>query len=423
MKYRLSLKPPGYSIQRFRRGCTAALWALVVLWLPISRLAASSDALSRALALPKASLIAEEQGRPVIVHQADRPMVPASTMKIITALAAIQRWGLHHHFHTDFYRSADGWLWAKGYGDPYLVSMELDAIAAALKEQGVRSVAGIGTDDNYFSPEVEIAGRSFSNNPYDAPVTALAANFNTVDVRRSGGSWRSAEAETPLTPLAMTLAERLGAGESRVNLRERELGVRYFGELLAAKLTTAGIEVGSSLRQGRVPADAKRIYRHANSRDLRSVLTAMLKYSNNFIANDLFLLLADHGDGRPVSMPEAQHSAANWVDKTFGWQDYRIEDGAGLSHGNRLSARQLLAAVKAFAAYRDLLPEHGGHVFAKTGTLTGVSCYAGFVHRHGHWEPFSLMINQAVAHDFRFHVADALADIPELERLCQDGSC
>ena len=384
---------------------------------------ASPDALSQALALPKAGLIAEEGGRVVIAKQADQPMVPASTMKILTALAAIQRWGLDHRFHTDFFRSPDGWLWAKGYGDPYLVSQELASIAEALKQQGVRSVAGIGTDDSYFAPDVEISGRSDSDNPYDAPVTALAANFNTVSVVRSGDEVRSGEAQTPLTPLVRTLGARLAPGENRVNLKEREYAARYFGELLAAKLEEAGIEVGQGLRNGRVPSQAERIYRHHSSRDLRNVIAAMLKYSNNFIANELFLLLGDRGDGQAMSMARAQGSAAAWVEKTFGWRGYRIEDGAGLSRGNRLSARQLLEAVKSFAPYRDLLPQHDGRILAKTGTLSGVSCYAGFVQRNGRWEPFSLLINQPVAHNFRLAVADALARAPDLGRLCSDLFC
>lgn len=384
-------------------------------------LTGSADALSRALALPKASLVAEEDGRPAIRHQADQPMIPASTMKILTALAAIERWGLDHHFHTDFYTSADGWLWVKGYGDPYLVSQELDRVAQELQQRGVHSLAGIGTDDSYFSADVEISGRSSSSNPYDAPVTALAANFNTVDVVRAGGEVHSAENQTPLTPLARSLASQNGGG--RINLKERDLAVRYFGELLAAKLSAAGIAVGSELRQGRVPTGAKQIFRHHNSRDLRNVLTAMLKYSNNFIANDLFLLLGDRGDGRPVSMAAAQGAAAAWVQKTFGWHGYHIEDGAGLARENRLSARQLLDAVKAFTPYRELLPEHGRQVLAKTGTLTGVSCYAGFVQRQGRWEAFSLMINQPVAHDFRLQVADALAKSPSLKQVCVDLAC
>jgi len=406
-----------------RRICRTACAAVVTMLLASGPAQAAADPLARVLALPKASLVLEEQGRVVIARNPDHPMVPASTMKILTALAAIERWGLGHRFHTDFYRSADGWLWVKGYGDPYLVSEELERIAVALKARGVQSVAGIGTDDSHFAPDIEIAGRSSTNNPYDAPVTALAANFNTLELVRGRDGIRSAESQTPLTPLAQELGRRLQPGADRVNLKERGIAVRYFGELLRAKLEQVGIAVGGGLRNGHVPAGAERVYRHHNSHDLRTVLAAMLEYSTNFIANDLFLLLGDEGDGGPLTMAKAQRAAMAWVDRRFGWRGHRVEDGAGLSPGNRLSARQVLEAVKAFAPYRDLLPRQNGRVQAKTGTLTGVSCYAGFVQRDGGWAPFSLLINEAVPYGLRLEVADALATTDDVAALCRRGGC
>jgi D-alanyl-D-alanine carboxypeptidase/D-alanyl-D-alanine-endopeptidase (penicillin-binding protein 4) len=196
----------------------------------------------------------------------------------------------------------------------------------------------------------------------------------------------------------------------RINLRERGLALRYAGELLAAKLAAAGVAVGGGLRSGRMPAGAERIYRHLGSRDLREVIASMLEYSNNFIANDLFLLLGDAGDGQPVTTAKAQRAAQAWAREAFGWDDHRIEDGAGLSTGNRLTARQLLAAVKRFGPHRDLLPRQNGRVRAKTGTLSGVSTYAGFVQRNGDWVPFSLLINQAAPPALRLEVADELAE-------------
>lgn len=360
--------------------------------------------------LSKASLLVQEGGRALVAHNPDRPMVPASTMKVLTALAALETWGRGHRFETDFYTDGAGWLWVKGMADPYLVSEELDRIAQGLKSKGVREVKGIGLDDGFFAPDVEIAGRSASDNPYDAPVTALAANFNTVSLVRTGSKVTSAEPQTPLTATARRLAEGGGPGKKRVNLKQRSVAVGYFGEVLAAKLRAAGIQVGEGQRNAPLPSGAKRVYRHQNSRTLAEMVEPTLDYSNNFIANALFLHLASPEGKAQVSMAGAQRAMTDFARKRFGWRDFTIEDGAGLSRGNRLSARQLVEVMEAFAPYRDLMPVQDGNseVRAKTGTLRGVSCYAGYVRRGGAWEPFALMINEPVDYTLRLRVASAL---------------
>ncbi|MBK1719729.1 D-alanyl-D-alanine carboxypeptidase/D-alanyl-D-alanine-endopeptidase [Thiocystis violacea] len=389
------------------------LWlaALLLPTLLASTVAAAPDPLAQVKGLGQASLLVKEHGQDVIAYQADVPRVPASTMKVLTAFAALETLGRDFRFRTDVFQDADDWLWIKGYADPYLVSEELDRMVAAIGQAGVRRVAGIGLDDGFFSPDVEIAGRSSSNNPYDAPVTALAANFNTLNLVRDGDRIRSAEPQTPLTATGRRFGQSGPAGKQRVNLRERDIALRYFGELLAAKLEGAGIQVGEGSRNGPVPAGARRIHRHANSRTLAEMIEPMLKHSNNFIANALFLRLAEpEGRGR-VSMVAARQRMTDFARRRLGWRDFAIDDGAGLSRANRLSARQLVDLVEAFAPYRDLMPEQDGNpsVRAKTGTLRGVSCYAGYVRRQGEWASFALLINQPVDYNLRRRVASGLA--------------
>lgn len=373
-------------------------------------LAATVDPVAQVQTLAQASLLLQEQGRDTIAYHADEPRIPASTMKLLTAYAALETWGRDYRFQTDFLRDDAGWLWVKGYADPFLVSEELDRVVSALKSKGLTSVSGIGLDDSFFAPDVEIAGRSSSDNPYDAPVTALAANFNTLNLIRKGDQISSAESQTQLTPTGRRLGLAGAAGVQRINLKERRTAVTYFGELLAAKLADAGVRVSGPLKIAPTPRGARSFYRHTDTRTLAEMIRPMLKFSSNFIANALFLRLAEPTGARPVSMTAARRAMTDFARRHFGWTDFTIEDGAGLSRGNRLSARQLVAILDAFVPYRDLLPEQEGNpaVRAKTGTLTGVSCYAGYVRRGGAWAPFALMINQPVDYELRRRVATKL---------------
>jgi D-alanyl-D-alanine carboxypeptidase/D-alanyl-D-alanine-endopeptidase (penicillin-binding protein 4) len=393
-----------------------ALRCALSLLLLLAATAVSADPIARAVSLSNASLVVEEGGRLVIAANADRPMVPASTMKLITALAAIERWGLDHRFSTAFYLGSDGRLWVKGFGDPYLVSEELDSAIVALKRQAVRDLAGIGLDDSLFAADDRIPGRSSSDNPYDAPVTALAVNFNTVNVQVSGGRVSSAEAQTPITATAARLGKGMGNGKQRVNLKTRANALAYFGELLEAKLKAAGVRVDGGVEIGRLPTGARKLYTHRNSRTLETVLTNMLEYSTNFVANSLFLSLGEQGGSS--SMAASQRVMEAWARRKFGWSNFSIEDGAGLSRGNRISGAQMIDVLNAMAPYRRLVPQqdNNANVRAKTGTLRGVSCYAGWVRRGGAWVPFSLLINQPVDYGFRQQVASALAGAASLAR-------
>ena len=149
----------------------------------------------------------------------------------------------------------------------------------------------------------------------------------------------------------------------------------------------------------------------------------MMASSSNFIANTLFIYMADDGNGNRLEMGKARASMKRWIDRNFGWKNYSVIEGSGLSRGNKLSARQMLEVVKAFEPYRELLPRYKGKVRAKTGTLRGVSCYAGFVNRKGEWQPFCLLINQQVSGSFRKQVAEAMADNNKLPAICDSVKC
>lgn len=378
--------------------------------------------------LPNASLLLEENGKAVLSKRADKPMVPASTLKLVTALAAIDKLGLKYRFTTDFHLDSKKQLWVIGSGDPFMVSEELDLVVAALKKKGLKKIKAIVLDGSRYGKDLFVDGRSDTDNPYDAPLSALATNFNTVAFKRSKkkGLYQ-AEPQTPLTKTARELAaiKLKRNGSNRVNLKTRKRAETYFGELLAVKLQQAGVKVqsGEKIRFATWEGEGRPYYRHKNSMNLAKLVKSMLASSSNFIANTLFLYMADKGNGNTLQMGDARVNMKRWIDRKFGWKSYLVIEGSGLSRGNKLSARQMLQAVKAFEPYRDLLPRYKGKVRAKTGTLRGVSCYAGFVNRKGDWQPFCLLINQQVHRNFRKNVAEAMAGNNKLPRICDSSKC
>ena len=348
--------------------------------------------------------------KPDLQHEirADLPLIPASTLKLLTALLALETWGADRRFVTDFDLDENNYLWIKGYGDPFLISEELDLIVAALKKKGLRKVKGIGIDDSYFSRDIKVDGQSQTDNPYDASLSALAANFNTLNLIRDKHGIHSAEAQTPLIPLMKSLGQKLSNGTHRVNLGKPELSKRYFAEILTAKLREAGISVGKQLITGNIPDTLNPYYRHLNSHDLAEIISAMLQYSNNFIANQLFLLLGVEAMGAPASMEKSQTMVDKKIQTKFSWQGHIILEGSGLSRDNRLSARQLIDILEHFHPFRDLLSHQNEQILAKSGTLKGISTYAGYLQKNQKWVPFVIMINQPVEYNFRKRVAKTL---------------
>ncbi len=344
-------------------------------------------------------LLLDSAGETLDGCHADRPLVPASTIKILTAWLALTHWSADFRFSTEFYLDEDQLLWVRGLGDPMLVSEELASIAQALKAAGLRMVSGIGVDTSYYGNGIEIPGRSGSDNPYDAPVAALAVNFNTVNLRREHGKLQSAETQTPLTQTARKLGRRVGSKAQRINLRNAQDSGIYFAEILRRKLLDADVEVAGVIRQGLVPKTATRLYHHDNSRSLPDVVKAMLQYSTNFIANQLFLNLGAEAYGPPATMEKAVRHARREIVAAFGWQDFRIVEGAGLSRSNRLTARQLTELLQAFQPWKALLPKRGG-VYAKTGTLNGIRTLAGYLGSGD--RPFAILINSPAPRSLRY---------------------
>lgn len=374
-----------------------------------------------------AVLVSDQNGQIIYSWQADKLLVPASLTKLLTSYLAIDKWGLSHQFKTDFYRVGTQ-LWVKGYGDPYLVSEEIDLIANALNKQlnklEISDVESIHIDASYFS-SVMVPGRSSVVDPYNAPLSAVGANFNTAYLQRTANRLESAESQTPLTPTASKIVDNnnklVSAGnKTRINLINRDNAQRNFAELLAVKL---GVPTTSIHINAELPELAQRLYRHENSHSLQSVLTGAMKYSNNFISNQVFLKLAETSNTETLNFEQAQTYIAQTIKNEFSWQSADIEEGAGLSRNNKLTAHQIDELLVLLKSHKTIFKEvispknskQQAQVFAKTGTLNGVSNYAGYIDLPSQEYRFVFLFNRSVPYGYRDRLLEQL--IQELSVL------
>ena len=144
------------------------LLACALLLLPAQALAGAKEKIA-ALAPSGLVLVMDAKGNELVVQNADKPFVPASVAKIVTAWLAMEVLGADYRFETRFYLDGDRVLYIRGGGDPFLVSEELAQLASALVAAiGKQPLSGIVLDASYYPADIRIPGIEDTDEAYDA---------------------------------------------------------------------------------------------------------------------------------------------------------------------------------------------------------------------------------------------------------------
>jgi D-alanyl-D-alanine carboxypeptidase/D-alanyl-D-alanine-endopeptidase (penicillin-binding protein 4) len=371
---------------------TRAGFAMWFRLLALASLLASTQALAdlkdKVAALDPSAvvLVVDAKGDELVAQKVDEPFVPASVTKIVTAWLALEALGADYRFETRFYLDAKRVLYVRGGGDPFLISEELKTLAADLVAKiGKAPIAGIVVDGGYYPSDLRIPGIEDDDEAYDALNTALAVNFNTVYAVRSGSRVRSAEDQTPITPIAIARVRAKGPdGAGRISLgQDPTVTLEYAGELIAAFIGRAGGAVHGKVSVGTVPEGLEPVYVHLQSRPLSEILAQLLLDSNNFTANQVFLEIGGRRFGGPVSL-EKSLKVADELYAAHGLAGaFHLEEGSGISRDDRMTARGLAKVLELFAPHADLLHGHDGGL-NKTGTMAGVRTLAGYADTSSH---------------------------------------
>jgi D-alanyl-D-alanine carboxypeptidase/D-alanyl-D-alanine-endopeptidase (penicillin-binding protein 4) len=161
------------------------------------------------------------------------------------------------------------------------------------------------------------------------------------------------------------------------------VGLHYAGELIAAFIERAGGSVKGKISTGAVPQGLEPVYVHHQSRTLSTIIAELLLSSNNYIANQVFLEIGGRRLGGPVSLEKSLQVANEILAKHGLVGSIQLEEGSGISRGNRFTARGLAQLLHLFEPHATLLRSGDGALF-KTGTFSGVSTLAGYADTSKH---------------------------------------
>jgi serine-type D-Ala-D-Ala carboxypeptidase/endopeptidase (penicillin-binding protein 4) len=346
-----------------------------------------------------AVLVSDPKGHIVFSKNVDSQLIPASTLKIFTALVAIYYLGRDYNFFTEFYMDRHSNLTIKGYGDPFLISETVVEMIHHLSKRLCSKYSMINDlilDDSYFVTPTVIPGVKVSYEPYDAPNGALCVNFNTVNFKRNkNGVYVSAESQTPLLPFILSRVKTSQMDRGRIVLSgQRNEMTRYAGHLFSFFLKREGIRLNGSIKLGKVQKETdKLIYRYVSDISLMQTLSKLLEYSNNFIANQLLITAGAKAYGPPGNLEKGVRAAMIYAKDILGIDHIQIEEGSGISRKNQISAMSFYKILNAFIPYYCLMRQMD-NMYYKTGTLKGIHTRAGYIKkRNGELYPFVLIIN------------------------------
>lgn len=330
-----------------------------------------------------AILISASDDHSIFKQNEIKKYIPASTLKILTALTAIRYFGSSNRFRTEFYTDYNRNLIIKGFGDPLLTSEVWQELSKILASK-IQQFNDLILDDSYFSKKIIIPGVEKSTNPYDAPLGALCANFNTVFFDHDNeGHIVSAEPQTPMTSFAREKISALGQKKGRYTFsHDQQDAARYAGEIFLYFLNQQGVQNSGKIHLGTVTSKDTLLYTYLSNFTLEVAIKKMMKFSNNFMANQICIALGAHVYGPPGNLKKGVRVISDYAEKELHLKDLVIVEGSGISRKNCISAVGMQTVLENFEPYRHLL-KRSGNILFKSGTLKNIHTRAGYIERSG----------------------------------------
>ena len=311
-------------------------------------------------------------------YGARQTLRPASTMKLLTAVTALDLLGSGYAYRTYLYYKGtiaqgvlSGELWLVGGMDPLFDETDMHIFAETLQRVGVDTIRGTIMQDLTFKEEQLL-----------------------------GEGWCWDDDNPVLSPLLVS--------------RKDEFASQFKDEL-----QKCGVYVDAPISSGRLPRDKNLLLICSRSHALSEVLGPMMKESDNLYAESMFYQIAATVGKRPATAAHARQQIKNVLSKAgVSGVQYRIADGSGLSLYDYVTPELMIRLLRYAYLRRDVmaalypsLPVAGidgtlekrmtkgaayGNVHAKTGTVSGISSLAGYCRAANQHLLAFCIINQGV---------------------------
>jgi serine-type D-Ala-D-Ala carboxypeptidase/endopeptidase (penicillin-binding protein 4) len=343
-----------------------------------------------------------ETGRTVWARHAGERQLPASNVKLLTAVSALESFGPAHRFRTTVVQGATARRFVLvGGGDPSLSRAGLRTLAsrtvAAAQAAGLTWVR-VDVDDSLFP------------NP------------------RSARGWKSSYVTEDVSPVRALVVDQHRRWDTSVDA----------GQVFAQALERKGLDVRRSVTRVSATAGAPPVAEVFGDR-LDAIVAVMLRTSDNDVAEVLHRMVALQTGYRPTWPGAAAALVASMARLGVELAPGSVYDGSGLSRADRLRPRELVAVLRAafdpahpnLASLQQgslavagvsgtLAPDYlryvtaptrcaAGLIQAKTGSLSGVITLSGFARgADGRIKLFSFLLN---------HVSSTLSTRRAVDRL------
>lgn len=395
-------------------------------------------------------------GKELVRVAPDRPLNPASTLKLFTSAAALSILGPDHRFETRVQvaeRAGRRTVYLAGTGDPMLWMEHLKSLAdrAAPQLKRLGRMHTVAVDASAFGGGVLPPGFGAKNTDaaYRAATGAVALEWGTAVVEvhptREGRKPRVVVSPPGGYVIEDNRARTVSGRGSTIKIKLKSRGKRSVAVItgrigrarrrptwvrrrvehppLAAAyafrrlLKQRGVEVGEVAMET-TPRGATLVAKHRSER-LATIAAKMNKYSNNFIAEMLLRAVARRPPThRQGTWKRGKAAVQRWLEKKVGLSrgSFRYLNGSGLYSGGLFSARAVTRLLlhmdkksRHRRAFRDSLAASGGEgtlktrlrkryagkVIGKTGTLNQVSALSGYArNRAGRLLAFSIIMNR-----------------------------